>query len=102
MKKEKKYLPGYPDYALDDVIYNKDSEEDLDPEYIYQMKTTSDIRGKRNEKDFIGDSASSDPDVSGNEHGNIGNEDEENSYYSVGGDNHLELVESQGNNISSS
>ena len=57
--------------------------------------------GKRNEKDFNEDETGSDLDVPGTEldddNENIGSEDEENNYYSLGGDNHNDLDEAKGN-----
>ena len=56
--------------------------------------------GKNNEKDFIEDQSGSDLDVPGSElddeQEKIGSEDEENNYYSLGGDGHNDLDEDKG------
>jgi hypothetical protein len=97
--KENKTAPGYPVYPPDDDIYTKYKEEkELDPE----MKTRkpNDAPGKRNEKDFNDDMTGGDLDVPGSEldeeQDNIGNDDEENDYYSLGGDDHDDLEEDKG------
>ena len=55
-----------------------------------------------NEKDFNQDKSGSDLDVPGSElddeQEKIGNEDEENNYYSLGGDDHNDLEENLGDN----
>jgi hypothetical protein len=52
---------------------------------------------KNNEKDFKDDVSGNDLDIPGSEldddQENIGSEDEENNYYSLGGDNHENLDE---------
>ena len=55
--------------------------------------------GKRNEKDFNEDETGSDLDVpvaEPDDDENVGNEDEENNYDSLGGDNHNDLDEDKG------
>ena len=56
--------------------------------------------GKNNEKNFSDDVSGSDLDVPGSElddeQENIGSEDEENNYYSLGGDDHNDLDEDKG------
>jgi len=77
-EEEKKDLPGYPHYPSKDDIYNRDKEEDLKEE----------------------DPAVKGLDVPGAELDDadeeIGEEDEENNYYSLGGDNHEDLEEDKG------
>ena len=90
-------LSGYPLYPAKDDIYNKDKEErDIDPENISKVKTTNE-NAKNNEKDFDKDVSGSDLDIPGSEldddQENIGSEDEENNYYSLGGDDHENLDE---------
>ena len=112
MKKETKktYLPspdnlkdnpdGYPLYPPGDDIYNKyDEEAELDPDDPSTIKENVKI-GKvetRNEKDFSEDESGDDLDVPGSElddrQEEIGSEDEENNYYSFGGDDHNDLDE---------
>lgn len=93
----------YPIYPASEDIYNKSiEEEDIDPEDITSMKSPNDDNrfGKNNEKDFSEDKSGSDLDVPDSDsdaaQGNSGNEDEENSYYSLGGDDHDDLDEDRG------
>jgi len=76
-------LPGYPTYPASEDIYNQDKEEkEIDPEEISKLK-----------EDSVDDTL----DVPGSELDNaqeeIGSEDEENNYYSLGGDDHDNLEE---------
>jgi hypothetical protein len=102
-KKEKIDLPGYPLYPANEDIYGQYKEEkSIDPEEISKTKESSDNRkvGKSNEKDFVEDESGSDLDVPGSElddeQEKIGSEDEENNYYSLGGDDHNDLDEDKG------
>jgi hypothetical protein len=101
-------FPGYPLYPASEDIYSKFRKDLLiDPEEVSKMKESID-KAKvhtRNEKDFDDDkygqhSAGDDLDVPGSElddqQENIGSEDEENNYYSLGGDNHNDLEEDRG------
>ena len=81
---------GYLRYPDQEDIYKKLIEEkDIDPEDPTKMKTPNEENEKRSglEEDLSGD----DLDVPGSELDdemeNIGSEDEENNYYSLGGDN---------------
>jgi hypothetical protein len=98
-------LPGYPMYPDSEDIYSQSVEvSDIDPENIAQMKEPNEneeedeelISEEEIDEDFSGD----DLDVPGSElddeQEDIGNEDEENNYYSIGGDNHNDLEEDQG------
>ena len=85
-------LPGYPTYPASEDIYSQEKEErEINPEDITETKENEDIESINNdesEPDFSGD----DLDVPGselddNEEKN-GSEDEENNFYSLGGDNH--------------
>lgn len=92
--KEDDNLPGYPAYPEDEDIYNNYEEEmDIDPEDIHKTKAAT----KQNMKDEYPDH---DLDIPGSELDNemeiIGSEDEENNYYSLGGDDHDDLDENQG------
>ena len=96
-------LPGYPLYPADEDIFRKSKEEgNINPEDISKTKESSDNNkaGKSNEKDFVGDQSGSDLDVPGSElddeQEKIGSEDEENNYYSLGGDGHNDLDEDKG------
>jgi hypothetical protein len=93
--KENNEVPGYPIYPPGDDIYSKYKEEDLDPEL--NTRKPKKAPGKQNEKDFNDDMTGGDLDVPGSEPDddpeNIGKEDEENDYYSLGGDDHDDLEE---------
>lgn len=96
-KEELITFPGYPLYPASEDIYSKFSKESLiDPEEAAEMKESMN-KAKvhtRNEKDFDDDKSGDDLDVPGSElddeQENIGSEDEENNYYSLGGSNHDE------------
>lgn len=91
-------FPGYPMYPASEDIYSQGiKEEDIDPENPAQMKEPNDEAGTWNEKDFNDDISGGDLDIPGAELDDdqeaIGSEDEENNYYSLGGDNHVDLEE---------
>lgn len=93
---------GYPKYPESDDIYNKfDKEFDIDPEDISKKKNSIQIdnTSELNEKDFEKDQTAEDLDIPGTELDddleNIGSEDEENNYYSLGGDDHNDLDENK-------
>ncbi len=93
-------LQEYPLYPESEDIYNKSrKEENLDPEDISKIKKSvrndkivSDI-----ENELGNDMSGSDLDIPGSELDDeqemIGSEDEENNYYSLGGDDHNDLDE---------
>src|ERR1035437_1038832 len=90
-------LPGYPTYPASEDIYSQcKEEEEINPEEISRIKETEEM-GVNNQKDFIDDFSGNDLDVPGSElddnEEKIGNEDEENNYYSIGGDDHDNLDE---------
>lgn len=104
-KEEINNYPGYPLYPASDDIYNRFRKDEMaDPEEAAEMQELIE-KAKvhtRNEQDFeedlaerhlVGDGL----DVPGSElddqQENIGSEDEENNYYSIGGDNHIDLEE---------
>ena len=100
---EKTELQGYPIYPAGDDIYNKNKEEkDINPEDTSKPKEPVENKttGKNNEKDFNDDESGSDLDIPGseldNQQENAGSEDEENNYYSLGGDDHNDLDEDKG------
>ena len=79
---KKTILLGYPTYSPDEDIYNQEKEEtDMDPENLIKKK----------------DITSDELDVPGSELDDtqeaIGSEDEENNYYSLGGDGNDRLEE---------
>ncbi len=98
-------LEGYPRYPTSEDIYNRnqkivntdgtspDNREGGQTEKIYDANGVE----APNEKDFDDDVSGSDLDIPGseldNEQENIGSEDEENNYYSIGGDRHDDLEE---------
>lgn len=100
--------PGYPLYPVSDDIYNQFRKDAMvDPIEAAEMQESMD-RAKvqtRNEQDFeedlserhlVGDGLDVPGSELDNEQENIGSEDEENNYYSIGGDNHIDLEEDQG------
>ncbi|MFT6205362.1 MAG: hypothetical protein ACJA1O_002979 [Spirosomataceae bacterium] len=102
-KKDQKELdsspyPGYPIYPSSDDIYQRDEKVmSLNPENLSKRKTRNEKGSSMNEKDFEDDKSGDDLDVPGSELDNqqesVGSEDEENNYYSLGGDNHDDLEE---------
>ena len=95
-------LPGYPLYPVSEDVYNQGQVlENIDPEDISKTKEANKTNADgNNEKDFESDISGSDLDVPGSELDDeaeaIGSEDEENNYYSLGGDNHDNLEENNG------
>jgi hypothetical protein len=92
---------GYPVYPPSDDIYNKGIKEmALNPEDISKNKAKNEKKGVANEKDFSESMSGDDLDVPGSElddqQESVGSEDEENNYYSIGGDNHQNLDEDKG------
>lgn len=98
---ENQKLPGYKLYATDEDVYSQWKEEkDINPEDITKQKAPNDSSEGRNEKGFKDDVSGGDLDVPGSELDDkaeaVGNEDEENNYYSLGGDGHNDLEEDKG------
>jgi hypothetical protein len=99
--KEQNEFPGYPLYPPSEDIYSRAKEEqDIDPEDPSRLKDYNEPADQWNEKDFTDDFSGGDLDVPGAELDDaqeaIGAEDEENNYYSLGGDNHEDLEEYKG------
>lgn len=99
-KNDREDFPGYPSYpATEDIYSNEIKEEEINPENISESKSMLDITGDLNEKSFDDDVTAADLDIPGAElddnQENIGSEDEENNYYSLGGDNHENLEENR-------
>ena len=91
---------GYPKYPESEDIYGKyHKDRTINPEDPTGKRERSDIMktGVFNEKDFDDDLTGSDLDIPGPELDDelelTGGEDEENSYYSLGGDEHSNLDE---------
>jgi len=101
-KKAEKYLfPGYPHYSPSEDIYSQAKEmKDVNPEELSKNKPPNEKPGTKNEKGFKEAMAGSDLDVPGSElddqQESVGSEDEENNYYSLGGDAHHDLEENKG------
>jgi hypothetical protein len=94
---------GYPVYPENEDIYGKfHKERKINPEDTSKLKDPVEIikAGMYNEKDFDDDVSGSDLDIPGSELDDeleiIGSEDEENNYYSLGGDGHNDLEEDYG------
>jgi hypothetical protein len=99
LEEDKRY-PDPSNYPPGEDIYNKAVElEDIDPEDIAHRKQPVEKTraGQPNEKDFTDDFTGGDLDVPGSElddeQERVGSEDEENDYYSLGGDAHEDLEE---------
>jgi hypothetical protein len=102
-KEKNDILNGYPLYPPSEDVYSKShKEKNIDPEDVSKEKSSKNKAnvGKNNEKDFKEDVSGSDLDVPGSELDDlledIGDEDEENNFYSLGGDDHEELDEDKG------
>lgn len=92
---EKIEAVGYPIYPESEDIYNKfKKEKRVDPDDITKEK---EIVLKENEMDFIDDFTATYLDITGtdsNETDEVhGMEDEENRYFILGGNDHLDLEE---------
>lgn len=92
--------PGYPLYPASDDIYNRAKKEmEIDPDDLSKNKTRNEEEVSGKKKDFDGNRSGNDLDVPGSELDNqqesVGSEDEENNYYSLGGDNHTNLDENK-------
>ena len=93
-KNREKKLPGYMPYPEDEDIYSKFKEEAMDPEEIVEGVS---ITGKIEPSNRMINSVPgvSELDIPGSELDDdteaLGNEDEENNYYSLGGENHEDL-----------
>jgi hypothetical protein len=108
-KEVKENLVGYPAYPVEEDIYNKYKEEkDINPEDIANLKDINERggAGTNNEKNFKDDVPGNNLDVPGSElddeQENIGSEDEENNYYSLGDDDHNDLDEDRGEYLAES
>jgi hypothetical protein len=91
----------YPLYSPSEDIYQRDKEEkDLDPENSSKNKALNKDDGLMNELDFEEDMTGEDLDIPGSElddgQESMGSGDEENNYYSLGGDNYNDLEEDRG------
>ena len=88
---------GYPSYPAGEDIFRKYQEEKgINPEDIIKTNESAGVDEITEDSGISADSL----DVPGSElddqQENIGSEDEENNYYSLGGEDHLDLEEDQG------
>jgi hypothetical protein len=88
------YLPS------EDINVEGHPDKDLDPDNPDEDKAPNEEIDALNEKEFDDDLTGEDLDVPGSElddqQESVGSEDEENNYYSLGGDNHNDLEENNG------
>ena len=93
-------LPGYPSYPASEDIFKKYQEEkDINPEDPTELKVLnsdedeiSEIRINNGLKVSVLDIPGSELDDAMED---VGSEDEENNYYSLGGDDHTDLDENK-------
>lgn len=98
-KNPEKEFPGYPPYPKSEDIYAHDKKEQgIDPESPKSIKPDTAFLAE-NERNPEGEYGADDLDIPGTElddaNEEIGREDEENNYYSLGGDNRKDLEEDQ-------
>lgn len=98
-------VPEFLNYPPSEDIYRQGTkEEDIDPSDTSRLKQTpADLTVEDpKELDFNKIRPGSDLDIPGAELDDdmedVGSEDEENNYYSIGGDNHDDLEENKGEN----
>jgi hypothetical protein len=82
-----------PHYSPSEDIFNQEKfETEINPGVLSKVKMPTEVVGSLNEKNFAEDISGDDLDVPESElddqQERIGREDEENNYYSLGGDNH--------------
>lgn len=99
--KDKAEMLQFPDAlsypAAEDIYVKGKKESELDPEDVSKKKIQNEQLHASNEKEFSDDLTGEDLDVPGSELDDpqelVGDEDEENNYYSIGGDDHDDLDE---------
>lgn len=96
-----KPFPGYPAYPAEDDIYEQDKEvKSVNLEEMPDPGESNEKPKIVKRKNFGNDLIGGELDVPGSElddgEENDGSEDEENNYYSIGGDNHSNLDEPKG------
>jgi hypothetical protein len=99
--KEDVDFPGYPMYApSEDIFSHEVIASNINPEDLANNKSPYKKKRSPNEKAFEDDVSGEDLDVPGSELDDeqeyVGSEDEENNYYSLGGDDHADLDENNG------
>ena len=85
-RENKDELPGYPVYPSDEDIFQKEKKVALDESEITGQKKNKSDPGLDEGLDVPGAELDDANEL-------IGEEDEENNYYSLGGDNHSDLDE---------
>lgn len=99
-KEDANQIPDFLNYPPSEDIYIQGKQTEIDPEDISRKKSFDKIGNANNEKDFKDDMTGGDLDIPGAElddtQEELGSEDEENNYYSLGGDNHTDLEEDNG------
>jgi hypothetical protein len=103
---EKQPNSDAPQYSLfpksEDIYQRHQKEDDVDPEDIDKLNELNTVEYIDGDLvlDFDNDVLGSGLDVPGSElddqQESVGSEDEENNYYSIGGDNHHDLEEDKG------
>ena len=94
-------LPGYPSYPASEDIFKKYREaKDVNPEDTSKSKEVNSADDANEEINLTIEHPGNDLDVPGSELDDemedVGSEDEENNYYSIGGDDHTDLDENKG------
>jgi hypothetical protein len=92
---------GFLLYLNNEDLFNKfQIEDNTNPDDLSDIDISSDIIENDNERDLDSELMGDNLDVPGSElddqEENIGSEDEENNYYSIGGENHDSLEEDKG------
>ncbi len=90
---KRKELPGYPEYPESEDIYKVEKREpDINPDDYSLISTSKENTKDPEDLDFSEGFTLEDMDVPGSELDDsaeeIGSEDEENNFYSLGGDNY--------------
>jgi hypothetical protein len=83
---EKMPLPGYPEYSSDEDIYSKEDKESLNIDFLPDEIAAKGVPSDDDDLDVPGSELDDASEA-------IGEEDEENNYYSLGGDGHNDLDE---------
>lgn len=96
-QKKEDDFPGYPPYPSNEDIYNNEEEADLNPDDLKSKKNEYKFPDTQEALEIDSIETGDDLDVPGTElddnQESIGNEDEENNYYSLGGDDMENLEE---------
>jgi hypothetical protein len=94
-----KEFPGYPPYPKSEDIYENEKRDDAINPDDNSVIIKEEVPNEWNERNPEGEFGADDLDIPGAElddaNEEIGREDEENNYYSLGGDNHKNLEEDQ-------